>query len=170
VARYRIIPERSPLSAEAKSSLHPIRVEAVGFEGYLDLEVTDGRLNLDVPVSGHIEFPVEMLKTGNGLYDRELERRLEARRYPRIRGEVREVRALDTPGRYAIRGELSFHGMTKPVERNVAIRTVADHAIEIDGEIQLDMRDYALEPPKLLMLRVYPEVHVRGRVVAEREH
>jgi hypothetical protein len=31
------------------------------------------------------------------------------------------------------------------------------------------MRHFDLEPPRVLMLKVYPEVRVRGRVVAERE-
>ena len=169
MSRYRIVPERSQFWAEARSSIHPIRVETTGFEGYLDVEVEGDRLKLDGPVSAHVELEVERLKTGNGLYDRELERRLEVRRYPRIKGDVREVHPLDGGNRYHVRGDLSFHGTTKSVEGDVTIRVVNDRTIEIEGEREFDMRDYGLDPPKLLMLRVHPEIKVRGRVVAERE-
>jgi hypothetical protein len=32
-----------------------------------------------------------------------------------------------------------------------------------------DMRDFQLDPPRLLMLKVHPQVRVRGRLVAVRE-
>jgi polyisoprenoid-binding protein YceI len=170
LARYRIVPERSLFWAEARSSVHPIRVETNGFEGYLELELQDGGIKIDAPVSGHVELEVDRLKTGNGLYDRELERKLEARRYPRIKGEVLGVQPVDGGNCYRVSGQVSFHGATKPVEGEVTIR-VADggRVIEADGERAFDIRDYRLEPPKLLMLKVYPDVKVRGHVVAERE-
>ena len=168
VARYRIVPERSRFWAEATSSIHPIRVETTGFEGYLDCELEGSGLRLEAPVAGHVELEADLLKTGNGLYDRELERRLEVRRYPLIRGEVRGVRKLDG-NRYRVQGQLRFHGKTKNVEGEVTIRVVDERTIEAEGERAFDIRDYGLEPPRLLMLRVHPEVRVRGRVVAERE-
>ena len=60
-------------------------------EGSLDLEVVEGRADLASAPKGSIAVDVESLRTGNKLYDRELERQLEVRKYPRIRGEVREV-------------------------------------------------------------------------------
>ena len=69
-----------------------------------------------------------------------------------------------------MRGKLSFHGATKPVEGEVTLRVVdGGHAIEVVGERAFDIRDYDLEPPRLLMLKVYPDIKVRGHVVAERE-
>src|SRR5262249_52950961 len=107
--------------------------------------------------------------TGNGLYDRELERRLEVQRYPRLRGEVREVKPLDGANRYRVTGEVRFHGARKTADGDVTLRVVDERTIEIDGERDFDMRDFGLDPPRILMLRVYPEVHVRAHIVAERE-
>jgi polyisoprenoid-binding protein YceI len=164
------VPERSKFVAEARSTVHAIRVDTDGFKGYIDVVLDGDHIKVDAPVTGHVEFPVEKLKTGNGLYDRELERRLEVRRYPRIRGEVRGVQALRPGKRYRVRGELTFHGRTNTVEGDVTIRVVdGGRALEIEGERAFDIRDYGLEPPKLLMLRVHPDVMVRGEVIAERE-
>jgi len=168
--RYRIVPERSRFVAEARSSLHPIRVDTSGFEGTIDLEVSAERVvDLSVPPQGHIEIDTDRLKTGNGLYDRELERRLEVRRYPRLRGDVRQVRALDGANRYRVAGDVRFHGSTKTAEGDVTLRVIDERTIEIDGERDFDIRDFGLDPPKILMLRVYPEVRVRAHIVAERE-
>jgi polyisoprenoid-binding protein YceI len=158
------------LWAEARSSVHPIRVETDGFAGFLELELEDDRIKVDAPVGGQIELEVDLLKTGNGLYDRELERRLQARRYPFIKGEVLGVQSVEGNGRYRVSGELSFHGARKRVEGEVTIRSAeGGRLIEVEGQRVFDIRDYNLEPPKLLMLRVHPDITVRGRIVAERE-
>jgi len=153
---------------EARSSLHPIKAESAAIAGYLETEVSGSGLDLKVPPQGRNEVEVESLKTGNALYDRELERRLETRKYPRIRGEILEVTELDAGRRYRVRGNLSLHGVTKAVEGEVSLRIVDDGNFEIEGEKTFDIRDFGLSPPRILMLQVYPDVKVRGHVVAEK--
>lgn len=100
MTRYRVVPHKSRLWAEARSSLHPVNVETAGLTGYVE-----------AAVNGHEVFPRRR---------REGARR---RRHPRNRGR----------------------------------------------EGVIDMQDYGLVPPKLLMFRVYPEVKVRAKLVAVRE-
>lgn len=154
---------------EATSSLHPIRAETTGLKGYLDAEIVDGRIADGAPVTGRVEIDADRLKTGNGLYDHELERRLEVRKYPVIRGTVRAVQPLGDGTRYRVSGELEFHGVTRPVEGEITLRPVDDHTLEIEGERSFDLREHGLEPPRLFMLKVHPDVRVRGFVVGERE-
>jgi polyisoprenoid-binding protein YceI len=168
MARFRILPDRSQLVAEARSSLHPIRVQTTGLEGWLEAELADGQARLATPPGGHLEIGVERLKTGIGLYDSELERRLDARKYPRVRGEVRQMTGAP-PSPVKLRGDLSFHGVTKSIEGDVRLRVVDERTIEIEGDTVLDMRDFGLDPPRILMLKVYPDITVHGKVVAERE-
>ena len=169
MVKYRIVPASSRLWAEARSSLHPIRAETDGLEGYLEADMPEGRPNLSVTPKAQIQIESTRLKTGNPLYDSELSRRLEVRKYPRIRGTVREVKELGAGNRYHVRGDLSFHGVTRTIEGDITLRIVNDRTIEIEGEKVIDIRDFGLEPPRLLMLKVYPEVRIRGRVRAERE-
>ena len=169
MTRYRIVPERSRLWVEARSSVHPIRVDTTGVEGTIDVEIRDGRVHLDSPPAATIELDAERLKTGNILYDLELARRLDFGTHARIRGEVRQVIALDPAGRHHVRGDLSLHGVTSAVEGDVTVRMTDPDTIEIEGEQTIDVRDFGLEPPRLLMLRVYPDVRIRGYVVAKRQ-
>jgi polyisoprenoid-binding protein YceI len=168
VARYQIVPERSTLWAEARSSVHPIKLQTNGLEGYIDAEFKEGLLDLTVPPKAHVEIEVELLKSGNSLYDRELERRVDTQRYPFIRGDVLEVKHV-RDNLYRVRGNLSFHGQTRSIEGEVSVRVLDDSAIEAEGEKVIDVRDFNLEPPKFLMLRVYPDVKVRARVTAKRQ-
>jgi polyisoprenoid-binding protein YceI len=168
MARYRVVSARSRLWVDARSSVHPIKVESAALEGSIELELVDDRVNLASPPKGSISVDVESLKTGSRREDRELERQLQMRKHPRIRGEVREVEALDG-ARYKVRGDLSLRGVTKSVEGEVSLRVVDDQTIQVEGERTIDVRDFGLQPPRLVMLRVYPDVRIRARVVAVRE-
>lgn len=169
MARYRIVPERSTLWADAKSSLHAIHVQSQALDGYFEIEVAASGLDLAKPPSGQLELEADSLKTGNGLEDRELERQLEVRKYPFVRGAVRAVTALGDGKRYRVRGDLTLHGVTRSLEGDVTLRTLDDRTVEVEGEKTIDLREFGLNPPKILMMKVYPEVKIRARVVAVRE-
>lgn len=148
--------------------MHPIHGEADGLEGSIEAEVADGHIDIEAGPRFRIELPVESLKSGKKLEDAEMLRRIDARRYPRITGETTELKA--TNGRYQIRGDLTFHGVTRQVEGEVTISAPDERSLVIEGEQVFDIRDYGVEPPKILMLKVHPDVRVRVRVVAEREN
>jgi|HubBroStandDraft_1064217.scaffolds.fasta_scaffold03524_9 polyisoprenoid-binding protein YceI len=170
MARYRLVPERSKIWAEARSSLHPINVETAGLEGVVEMTIVDGHIDANAPVSGSVELDADLLKTGNGLYDRELANRLEMRKYPRVRGRVISVKALDSAATYRVQGELSLRGQTGAVQGDVRMRMIDTTTVEFQGEQTIDIRNFGLEPPRFLMLKVYPEVKLRGLVIAQLEH
>jgi polyisoprenoid-binding protein YceI len=169
MAGYTIVAARSTVWIEARSSVHPIHGEATGLTGHLRLDVKDGRLDLSAPTELHVELPVELLRSGNPLYDREMHRRIEARRYPAITGTARHVVALGPVDRYGVRGDVSFHGVSRTVEGEVQLDAPDEATVIITGERVFDIREFDLEPPRLLMLKVYPDVRVRVRVIAERD-
>lgn len=166
MARFRVIPERSQLWAEARSSLHPINVQTSGLTGEVEAEIVDGAARLGAPFK--IEIEADKLKSGNGLVDGELARRLETRKFPRVTGAVREVQALPAAGRWRLAGELTLHGVGKPNDVEVGVKLLDDKTIEIEGEKTIDMRDHGLTPPKFLVFKVHPDVKVRARLVAVR--
>ncbi len=167
MATFRIDPGRSRVWIEARSSMHPINGEAEGLEGLIEAQVTDGRIDLSGMPSIKIELPVENLRSGKRLEDAEMMRRIDARRFPRIRGETTELK--ETNGGYRARGDLTFHGVTRQVEGEVTISAPDERSLVIEGEQVFDIRDFGVEPPKILMLKVHPDVRVRVKVVAEQE-
>jgi polyisoprenoid-binding protein YceI len=167
VGRYEVAAARSRLWAEARSSLHPIKTESEGLRGHIEAVIDGGKLNPDAGLKGLIELDVDTLKAGNILYDREIKRQLDVRKFPRIRGEVLEVRELEGGNRYHVRGNLSLHGITRTVEGDVTVKVLASGSLEIEGEKTFDIREFGLTPPKILMLKVYPDVKVRARVVVQ---
>jgi polyisoprenoid-binding protein YceI len=154
---------------EARSSLHPIHGEGKGLEGVVEAAVTDGRLALNGDTVIRLELPVDQLKSGKAMEDAELLRRIDARKFPKIRGVTTEIKEIDA-GRYRVSGDLTFHGVTRAVEGEVSVSMPdGDGTIVLEGEQTFDIRDFGVKPPKILMLKVHPDVKVRVRVVAEQE-
>jgi polyisoprenoid-binding protein YceI len=168
VARYRIVPERSWVEIHARSSLHPIHTRTDGLEGDLDLDVL-GRecVNLQATPRGTLTLRVERLSSGKPLEDRELRRRIDARKYPTIEGALTGLRETGTGGRYRVRGDLTFRGVTRSYEHEMTFVAPDGSSIELEGEATFDIRDFGMKPPRILMLTVEPEVRVKAHVVAE---
>ena len=170
MARYRIVPERSKVFISARSSLHPIDTRTDGLQGFVDVEVQGGgRLNLTVPTKGRVSLPVERISSGNPLEDRELRRRLDTRRYPTIEGELTDMHETGRDGRYRVRGDVTFKGSTRTYEDEMAVSQDDDGTLRLTGESTFDIRDFGMDPPRILMLKVEPEVGVRVEILAERE-
>ncbi|GAA5164073.1 hypothetical protein GCM10023321_51980 [Pseudonocardia eucalypti] len=167
MTRYKIVPGRCELAAQASSSLHPIRAEASELAGEIDVELADGVLDPTAPTGARIELATAALHSGNPLLDREIQGRLDARRYPRVAAWVREVTG-PTDGAYDVHGELTLRHVTRPVTARATLVSGDRRFLEVNGAFTLDVRDFQLDPPKLLGLRVHPEVAVTVRIVAER--
>jgi hypothetical protein len=168
MARYAIVPDRSRLWIDARSNVHPIHSAATGLEGFIEFE-GDGDGGLGLPAAGRLSFPVANLSGDNPLERRELRKRIDAGRYPTIEGVLTGTQTLAADAPYRMRGDLTFRGVTRSVEGEMTIRVVDQRSIRLEGESTFDIREFGMEPPRILMLRVEPQVKVRVEVVAERD-
>jgi polyisoprenoid-binding protein YceI len=133
----------------------------------VEVESEDGQPRLTTPT--YVEVETHRLRSGNPLVDGELQRRLDFRKYPRIRGELTRSAAGNDAGTSRLTGELTLHGVTRSLDVVVTVRKLDSKTLEIEGARAIDMRDFGLPPPSFLMFRMQPEVQVRARLVAERE-
>ena len=144
MTRFRISPQRSQLWAEARSSLHPVRVQTAGLEGVVEAELVDGRPVLTPPT--YVELETQQLRSGNGLVDGELQRRLDSGKFPRIRAELKRSTAGNGPGTSLLTGELTLHGVTRTLDVEVTVRQRDERTLEIEGARAIDMRDFGSAP------------------------
>ena len=159
--RYTFDSERSCIWVSGRSSLHPINTETRGITGWFEAAArADGSLDLEQPISGELQLEVSRLTSGNQLYDHELQRRIDARRYPNIQGRVTRLAADGKPPRYLVTGDIAFHGKTRSFEHGMEIR-LGEEEVSLTGEYVIDIRQFGMKPPSMLMIRVYPEIEVR---------
>ena len=70
---------------------------------------------------------------------------------------------------FRARGDLTFHGVTRPAEGTVSVEVLSDRRLVVTGEQVFDIRDFAVPSPTVLMLRIYPDVrvHLHAEAVLE---
>ncbi len=167
MSRYEIDPDRSEVRIAARSSLHPIDAVTHGLEGFFEAELDDrGSIDLSVPPTGRLELPVERLTSGNSLYDREMKRRIDARKFRTIEGELKDMKPAAESGRYLVGGDVTFRGVTRHFEDEMSFRVLEEDGISLEGSHVFDIREFGMEPPKIMMLKVYPDVSVSVKIVA----
>ncbi len=165
--RYTIDPERSRVWIEATSSLHPIHTGTAGLEGFVDLELDpSGRVDLRAAVTGELSLPVRRLTSGHPLEDRELLKRIDVRRHPTIDGVLQALEPSGEEGSYLVSGVVSFRGVSRPHRDTMTIGALDDRTVTLAGSSRFDVRHFGMEPPRVLLLRVDPEVRVRVEILA----
>jgi hypothetical protein len=170
VARYRIIPERSYVWIDARSNVHPIHSTTDGLEGFVDIILSpDGSVDVGAPVAGTLSLTVDHLSSGNRMEDRELQRRIDSRRYPKIEGTLDKIAPSDESARYLVGGDINFRGVSRHHEDVMTISSVDDRTIRLAGQSSFDIREFGMEPPRILLLKVEPEVEIRVEIFATRE-
>ena len=167
LSSFQLDPERSAVLIDVRSTVGPLSFGTLGVRGTIHAAFVDGLLRTDIPPLGRLTIDVSGLNSGNRLYDAELLRRIDARRYPAAFVELREC-AASGPARYRLAGELTFHGVTRLAEGTVTVDAVSDRRLVITGEQVFDIRDFAIPSPTMLMLRIFPDVRVHLHAEAER--
>lgn len=164
---FRVAPDESTVRIHATSNVHPIDGEATALDGRIELTLdANGEPDLEAPIAAEIELPVASLESGNPAYDAELRRRLDERKYPTIHGQLTSVEATD--GGYRVSGNLTFHGATRTVTTPIEV-SVDAHQLHARWEQTIDIRDFNLKAPRILMFKVDPEVRVEVDLVAHDE-
>jgi polyisoprenoid-binding protein YceI len=167
VNRFTVVPERSTVTIEARSSVGPIQWEAAGAEGWVEAELVDGAIDTSITPKANLELAVRNLRSGNTLYDAELMRRIDARRYPVT--TVVLTQASGDASRYQLIGDVTFHGVTRQLRGSVLAEIDAGGGLVVTGEQTFDIRDFRVPSPTILMLKIFPDVRVRLRLEAARE-
>jgi polyisoprenoid-binding protein YceI len=163
VSRFVVVPDGSRLSALARSSLHPFSYRAP-LLGEIEASVRDGAFDVTAPITGALQVDLDDLRGDDPRTDSELHRRLDTQRFPRARAAVQEV----TPSggdAYRLIGELTLRGQTRPLAGDATLTLDGDelHAV---GSLTIDLRDFGIKPPSLLILRVHPEIEIAIDLVA----
>lgn len=164
MARFEFTDE-SVVQIYADSDVHPIEGESNEVSGEVTVEVgEDGKILLDPPPTGYVEMHTDALKSGKRLQDMEMRRRIQAKKYPTLRYELKDV--TGGPETFQLTGTLTFHGVTQEFAEEATVR-VEDGRLHVEGEHTFDIREFDVKPPKILKLQVYPQVRVVARLVAQ---
>ena len=167
--RFRVVPDRSVVLIEVRSTVGPLSFGALGLTGSIEADIVDGAISAGTAPSAHVEVAVNGLRSGNSVYDAELHRRIDARRFPTAMLDLRDCIESHAGGHYRLVGELAFHGVARAVHGTVNLTLGVDGGLTVTGEHVFDVRDFDVPCPAVLMLRFYPDLRVSLHVEAEPE-
>jgi polyisoprenoid-binding protein YceI len=170
VTHYSIVPDRSQVWIEARSNVHPIHSSTSGLEGYVELDLgPSGTIDPATAPAGRLSLSVDRLKSGNRMEDRELQKRIDARKFPRIEGELEHIAPNGSDTTFRVSGEVTFRGVSRQHQDRMDITAVDDKTIRLAGESSFDIRDFGMQAPKVLLLKVEPQVQVRVEIYAVKD-
>lgn len=165
--QFRVNTNQSSVKVGLKVNLHPSHIDANALSGVIECEVDDqGKPRLDQPYSADLSLPVEAIKSGNGIQDREMRRRFDVGRYPVISARVTKGEALEGEGRYRAVAQLTMHGQTREISGDIELH-VDGTTMTIDGQQVINVKDFGIDPPRLIILKVEPDVDLTVHIVAE---
>ena len=101
--------------------------------------------------SGRFEFELNTLDTGIGLRDTHMREK-----YLQVKEHPKAVLLLKSADENSFNGELTLHGVTKPITGKVT----ASEAKKIDASFNIKLSEYAINVPKYMGITVADEVEV----------
>ncbi len=162
-----MLAERSAVLVEARSTVGPLTFGVMGLRGTIDTQLCGGRVCAGEGTRGTIVIPADGLRSGNEIYDAELRRRIDARRFPLVTLHLEGCVPGGAPDRYRVASDVTVHGVTVRLEGTVVVAQPGPGLLSITGEQVIDIRDFDITSPTVLMLRIYPDVVVKLYLEAE---
>lgn len=161
--RLQSRPAESHLSITGTSTIHDWHVQGSVIEGHLDLPASETHMPawqaFQMPLSNapiaQVSIPIASLASGKALMDRKMNEALKADAYPVVTFTMTAVSPAagqTTPASdasYAVDavGQLSIAGITKPLSIGLTVKPLDDTTLALDGSVQLDMTEFAIDPP-----------------------
>jgi polyisoprenoid-binding protein YceI len=167
--RFRVDTGKSTVEVGLRVNLHPSHIRASALSGHIDCELdAAGKPRLDAPYGAELTLPVDAIKSGNGLQDREMRRRFDAGRYPTITARVTKGEALAEEGHYRAVAQLTMHGQTRKIAAEVDLH-INGKTMTVDGQQVINVKGFGIDPPRLIFLRVEPDVDISVHIVARHQ-
>jgi polyisoprenoid-binding protein YceI len=149
---------------------------AISFTGSSTLHDFDGKVDPVVftpdDASGQwsalVEVPVASMKTGNGWRDENMRGMLQADRYPSIRAVFAGIETDALRSQPTLTFALTIRDATHPVTAVLRHWVESAEHLEFDAEFSVSLKEYGLEAPRALFVRVDDKVTVTVHVTLDR--
>ena len=169
---FEVLGDLSRVGFDAKSTLHD-------FSGVSNKVSGSFRIDLAHPdkgISGSIAVVTDSLDTGLDGRDKAMLEHLGSEEYPEIKYVFESFTASSVDSKAqtvkgTVKGKMTIHGTTKPLEMEIAAHVDESRRLVIEGEVPLSREDYNVHVPgKLGVISTDDEVriwiHLRSRAKA----
>jgi polyisoprenoid-binding protein YceI len=150
------------LQAVSPPSAHLVSAQ-IWFDAKASIADFQGRTTVATGTLGGVEVRWQDIDTKNGTRNRHMLKTVDAEHFPIIRFDLAGTTA--DSGDVRLKGMLTMHGVSHPVEWPATIRPGPD-SVTVAAAFPVDMRDYGITPPvKFVIARMGAVVQVHVRLV-----
>ncbi len=142
-----------------------MRGSAKNVTGFVEAEFSSETLATEPAPKMHLEVPVEQFRSGNALQDHEMWKMIDSRRFPTIMADLRSLESAGAPGSFKAGGDITLAGRQRHYDGTLTVTRDGDN-LKVEGDLVVDIRDFGVHAPRILMLKVEPQVQVHLRLVA----
>ncbi|HKP97218.1 MAG TPA: YceI family protein [Fibrobacteria bacterium] len=155
---YEAIKGESSLTYVLVHPMHTVKGITRDFECKVELS--------DDTVSSRIRVAADVRKfdSGNSSRDSHALEAVDALKFPRVSFESRSIKPEG--GGYLVAGDLTFHGVTRPVSFHVTPALGKDR-VEITGTFEINLSDYGVERPSLMFMKSKDQLTLRFDLFAK---
>ncbi len=153
--RYSIDNTRTTVTAIATSNIHDTTCKLSQLTGWIETDLERA--------TGTIEVDMRAIDAGDFLKTAKLKSDLELDRHPSAQFEITGLERVTRDGervRATVTGTLRWRNREKPLQAQ-AEGTLSATSLDATATFSLDMRDFNLKPPRVLMFKVEPVVAVK---------
>jgi polyisoprenoid-binding protein YceI len=163
---FDVQPDRSAVLVKARSNVGPISFATSQVTGVITAEIDGKVIDLEAPITADLTVSLRELTSGNSFYDTELKRRMDARRYPEATLHLEQVERAAESKEFGLSGRIELHAVVRPLRGVVTVERLELDRMVIRGQQTLDVREFGLDVPATLALKIYPEVSVEMHLEA----
>jgi hypothetical protein len=164
--RFEVSAEYSTLTFFVESKTAVVYGKATGLAGYVEAAWNpDGSMNPNSDPTIHLEFPVENVRSGNDLRDREMWKLIDSKRFPTIAADLLSIRPSANATTHAATGRITLAGIAHTYEGMFDVDRDGGH-VTVSGFLDVDVRQFGLKERTIRHLSVEPVVKVHLHMVA----
>ncbi len=135
---------------------HPLHSwEAVSKEGKSIIVFNDKSQKIEAVA---VIIPIKSFDSGNSNRDSHAIEVLEALKFPNVTFSASSIQ--ESGSELLVKGNLSFHGVTKPLELKVQ-QAISKTSIKISGDFAINMTDFNVDPPGLMGLKTEEKIALK---------
>lgn len=150
---------------DARSNVGVVSFGSTEISGVIEAVRAGDRVDTASRPRATLTLPLASLTSGNALFDAELQQRLGVQRYPVVTIELIDTEPVSGSD-YQVSGTMTIHGVTSTLRGAVTVSFPEPDTVLVTGEHVVDIRDFDIDLPAVLMLRIYPEVKVSLHLLA----
>ena len=155
---YQAIKGESTLSYLLVHPMH--KITGVNKDFLCQVELSPDTLSSSIKVIAAIAG----FDSRNSSRDSHMMEAVEAIKFPRVTFVSESVKP--DSGGYAVSGNLTFHGVTRPVTFHVT-PTLGKDKVEITGAFTIKLSDFGVKPPSLMFVKSHDELTIRFDLFAK---